>query len=153
MAELASTARVTRQLTATPTTSACACHRTEATTARSRTLALVRTAVDTVSVCTTPLLDASATRNAILDLTARSNSARTTACATTADLACKSTIIQTVNHHFQHNFKLMFYFRADNTCACPPGFTGDRCETASPCLDNPCVNGYCAVSGSSTHAL
>jgi len=32
----------------------------------------------------------------------------------------------------------------DFKCACPPGFTGKRCETnIDDCINNPCINGEC----------
>ena len=41
--------------------------------------------------------------------------------------------------------------RHDGSCACTAGFTGTFCEIADPCLDNPCINGYCAVVGDSKY--
>ncbi|CAF4549886.1 unnamed protein product, partial [Rotaria magnacalcarata] len=26
-------------------------------------------------------------------------------------------------------------------CACPPGYSGSRCEIQDPCQNNPCMNG------------
>lgn len=41
---------------------------------------------------------------------------------------------------------------APYVCQCPPGFTGQNCETCDPCNPNPCGNGgQCTPYGSNSY--